>query len=202
MSHDGKILKDSFGRFYLCWLFFTNYGGHRVFQNHFKLCWWHCYAKRSGMSVTQMFSSVTDIPKLSSTEFADLRRSKRTKPVANGLFFPVSHPSDFLYIHLHNPHDLVSQIWRLSKPWIRKLTGRCHTVSLAGPRTTSTSSLSRISEFLFTVLRLPVFILDICSQSTKATDENEDVRDACRDGKEGLKDPVRQVRRRLEEPWS
>ena len=47
------------------------------------------------MSVTKMIDSVTNIPKLSSTEFADLRRSKRTQPVANGLVFPVSHPSDF-----------------------------------------------------------------------------------------------------------
>ena len=39
------------------------------------------------------------------------------------------------------------------------------------------------------------------SPSTKAMNENQEVRDDYQDGNEGLKDPERRGRRRPEEPW-
>ena len=61
---------------------------------------------------------------------------------------------------------------------------------------TSTSLPSWISIFLILVLRLLIFISDICSINTKAMDENQDARNDFYDGIEGLKDPERRGRRR------
>ena len=53
---------------------------------------------------------------------------------------------------------------------------------------TSTSLPSWISIFLILVLRLLIFISDICSINTKAMDENQGVRNDFYGGVQGLKD--------------
>ena len=88
MSHFGQTLPESHGRFSLRATKTKSFESFRIVRHQHLM---------SPTSRTQ--------------ESEDLRR--RTKPVVNGFVFPVSHPFDFLYIHLHNPHDLVSQIWRL-----------------------------------------------------------------------------------------
>ena len=66
-------------------------------------------------------------------------------------------------------------------------------------RGTSTSSPSWISKFLVSVLRLLHCISEVCSPTTKAVDQNKDVRDDFRDRNESFEDPGRRQRRRSEE---